>query len=501
MSELPALGQEIAHPFYGKGTVIRHVRGGRYLMVSFGSGVPYQIRPEELAPPEPVTRMARIEPPAPAPRAVEPEKPARPVVVPARPRDVPQTDSQAMKVLEALRVGVVPSQWIESYTVARELELALVDGDLAEAQQQGSARVFLGDYGTGKTHLLESIEQRALAANFLTARLILDDDEVSPAHPKRVYRSLVNHLRYPDQPWGRGLRPLFDRLLEGPKKSMPELNPDKPDYHRYLSPTLLYYRELKDDPLSEALMDWVEGHPSESNLELEPELRRVSGLRGLRLYALMDYRPWAHLYAYMVGGLAVWARRAGYAGLTVLFDEAEFYALLSAAGRDFADLVFGYYASAAMGTERVRFDLETAKRGGHAIHRSFPPRYAPVQPLYCVFAMTEDPAGVGALSRLLPGDRLNRIRSLGLEDYQELCRRLVEIYRLAYPDFTVGAEVQRPLGQVVYLGVDRGVFENPRQVLKFILEMLDISRLCRDRIPDYVKEVLAHLRGEAEVEA
>jgi hypothetical protein len=110
--------------------------------------------------------------------------------------------------------------------------------------------------------------------------------------------------------------------------------------------------------------------------------------------------------------------------------------------------------------------------------------------------MTEDPAGVGALSRLLPADRLNRIRALGLEDYQELCRRLVEIYKLAYPDFTVGAEVQRPLGQVVYIGVDRGVFENPRQVLKFILEMLDISRLCRDRIPDYVKEVLAHLRGE-----
>ncbi|MEW6280222.1 MAG: BREX system ATP-binding domain-containing protein [Candidatus Eremiobacterota bacterium] len=498
MSEIPQVGSTLTHPFYGQGTVVRHVRGGRYLMVAFGGNrVPYQIRPEELNPPEPA-------PPPPTPVLVEsarpePPRPAPPLP-PARPRDVPRSAEGALKVLEALRLGVVPSQWIESYTVAREVELQWVDLDLEEAAREGSARVFLGDYGTGKTHLLESIEQRALSQNFLVARLTLDDDEVSAAHPKRVYRALINALRYPDQPWGRGLAPLFDRLLEARKLAV-ELERERPGFHHYLSPTLAYYRELAprsdEAALLEGLMDWIEGHPSESNLELEPQLRRVTGVRGHRLYALMDYRPWAHLYAYLVGGLSVWAERAGYGGLAVLFDEAEFYALLSSASRDFADLVFGYYTSAAMGPRRCRFDLDNAQRGGHSIHRSFPPRYAERQPLYCVFAMTEDPAGVGALARLLEPDRLNRIRPLSLPDYQELCRRLVEIYRLAYPDFTVGAEVQRPMGQVVYSGVERGVFENPRQVLKFILEMLDISRLCRDQVPAYVKEVLTHLRGES----
>jgi len=398
-----------------------------------------------------------------------------------------------LQTLEALRLGVVPRTGPESFTVARDLELSLVDQDLAETPERGAARVFLGDYGTGKTHLLELIEHKALAQNFLCTRVVLDEDEVPPSHPQRVYRALCRGLLYPDsQQSGLGLSRLFERA----QVDSAFLQPGKALYHQYFSPVLEYWRCLEEeDPLKEDLQEWIEGHPSQSNQELEARLRRQTRIRRHRLFALKDYRPWAHLYSYLVGGLAWLARQAGYQGLVVLFDEAEFYALLNATGKEFADLVFGYYATAALGEERSRFSLERAKRGGQAIHRSFPPLYQSQQPLYCVFALTEDPSGVGALRAVVGEERLQRLTSLGLRDYQDLCLKVVDLYRHTYSDCKVGPEVQKPMGQVVYRGVERGVLGNPRQVLKFVMEMLDFSRLRKEEIAEFVAEVIELLRG------
>jgi len=183
----------------------------------------------------------------------------------------------------------------------------------------------------------------------------------------------------------------------------------------------------------------------------------------------------------------------GYAGLTVLFDEAEFYSLLSTQEREFANLLFGYYATAALGPEQVRFDVDGAARGGHPVHRSFPPLFDYPQGIYCVFAMTEDPQGLRALQGIMAESRFARLTHLSLEHFQELCRRVLELYRRTYPSFTAAGQVEMPMGEVVYEGVRKGRFENPRQVLKFVVELLDYSRLCRDDIPEYVREIRRHI--------
>lgn len=463
------VGQTVEHPTHGSGEVIRLVRGGRYLMVKFAEGITWQVKPAEVA-------LGPV--------------PTQPVAVQVK----PEPDNTVLQILEALRLGVVPSAGSQLTTVGRERELAMIRDDLADAERGGSARVLLGDYGTGKTHMLECTEALAHERNFITTRVVLDDEEVSPSHPKRVYRELVRRLHYPDKLGVTGLEPLLEAAAELPGF----LSPSSPHYHRYLSPAVAYHRELRPGtPLRAELLDWLEGHPGISNLELEKSLRAETRLRSQRLYALMDFRPWAHLYAYLVGGISWLARQVGYTGLAILFDEAEFYALLNSSGKEFAEVLFGYYAAAALGRERVEFDLDAAPRGGHAVHRGFPPIYSEgQQPIYCLFAMTEDPLGVNLLKRILGEERIVPLVPLGLEDYQELCRRVVDLYKRAYPDFTVGAEVQNPMGQVVYRGVERGVFGNPRQVLKFVMDLLDYSRLRRDQIGDYIKEVMARLRGE-----
>lgn len=399
-----------------------------------------------------------------------------------------------LQTLEALRLGVVPRQEPEQLTVARDTELELIAQDLRETPERGAARVFLGDYGTGKTHLLELLEHQAIAQGFLVSRVVLDEEEVPPSHPQRVYRALCRGLRYPDSQ-AQGLELLLDKCLQSnlPAKFF---QAGSPLYHHYFSPVLQYWKALDgEDPLREELQEWIEGQPSQSSQELEGRLRQRTRVRGQRLFALKDYRPWAHIYGYLVGGLAWLAQKAGYQGLVVLFDEAEFYALLNSTGKEFADLVFGYYTTAALGEERSRFSLDRAKRGGQAIHRSFPPIYQVNQPLYCAFALTEDPWGVGALRNLVGEERLHRLTPLKLSDYQALCLKVVELYRQTYSDCKVGNEVQNPMGQVVYRGVERGVLSNPRQVLKFVMEMLDFSRLRRSEVGEFVAEVMELLRS------
>lgn len=464
---------EVRHPTYGKGVPLRSVRGGRYWLVHFeGRKVAWQVRASELE----------------WPRKKKPK---------ARPKKEIERSNQelgpTLQLLEALRLGVVPPGGAELYTVGRDLELSMLRSDLDKAEGGGAARVILGDYGTGKTHLLEVLEHLALERNFAVARVVLDEDEVAPSQPRRVYRELTRNLRLPDQD-ERGLEPLFSRAL--PELGTEFWDPEHPLYHRYLSPALAYYRELSEEQSHEraALLDYIGGHASLNNQDLEKLLRKATGLRKQRLFALMDYRPWAHLYAYLLGGLAYLVRQAGYRGLAVLFDEAEFYALLNRAGREFADLLFGYYVCAAVGEENCKFSLEEAKRGGHAVHRSFPPLYQPEQHLYCVFAMTDDPKGLGALEKILGPDQFACLSPLRLEDYQVLCSRVLELYQQAYPELEVGAAVENPMGEVVYQGVQTQALENPRQVLKFVMELLDFSRLRQDRIPAYVKEVLSYLR-------
>lgn len=397
-------------------------------------------------------------------------------------------DADSLRILEALRLGVVPRSQNSRFTVGRDNEFSVLREDLDDAAKMGSARVFLGDYGCGKTHMLECIEEEALSRGFLTSRVILDAERIPPSQPKRVYTELVRRLRFPDVDGQPGLETLIEKAVD--KLPAGFLKPGHELYHAYLSPIISCLKVLEDEGLRRQALDWLEGHSDIGSQELQADLRKATKLP-IRLYALKDFRPWAHLYSYLVGGLAYLAQRAGYKGLVVLFDEAEFYALLRGSNRDFADLLFGYYAAAALGPERSHFDVRNAKKGGHEIHRSFQPGYRDQVPLYCAFAMTEDPWGVIALKRVVGEGRMHRLNPLGLQHYQELSARVVDIYKAAYPEFKAADTVQNPMGQVLYRGVENGRLENPRQVLKFILEMLDVSRLARHQIGAYVEEVVA----------
>jgi hypothetical protein len=504
-------GSKIVHPMLGSGTVRRLHRDGRALMVHFDSHprLLLEVKRREVqlarqagdshatsgteAPKAGKQRPASSRAPrdGDARSAVE-RRPFR------RPMDRADVDEKASdgaaRTLEALRLGVVPSADLRPSSVGRDTELMLVGRDLAEADSSGAARVFLGDYGTGKTHLLELIEYEALAKGFLVGRATLDAQYVQPNKPMRVYRQLVSSLRYPNGNGvaGSGLEPLMRRAT-GERTLIEALENGKSPLsnHLYLRPALHYFKELLDldDPVPRALLlDWLSGQRPEGNQELDATVRKL-GRRGPTIYSLKDFQPWAHVYAYLLGGISVLARGLGYRGLVLLIDEAENYDLLGSAARVFADSLFRCLVLAALGTEKVLYPESSVIKGGFGPQRRLPLIFRRPQHLYLVFAMTPSTVGEQFLRRLVAPERLTELAPLTLDDYQELSQRLSALVQTAYPEIRLPERMSRPLAEILWAMLRREHIQSPREATKLTVEFLDLIRLRPQGLGTFLEDI------------
>ncbi|MDX9723191.1 MAG: DUF2791 family P-loop domain-containing protein [Myxococcota bacterium] len=435
--------------------------------------------------------------------------------------------AEAALTLEAMRLGVVPSTRVEAYTVGRDEEMAAIAADLGRVEADGGAvRVFLGDYGTGKTHLLEIAQLSALARGHLCARVVLDPSETSPSQPKRVFRAAMRSLRYPDrsESSGLGLRPLLQQAIDNdealaafdvkPAKGRSTEQRLEQGYHLYLSPALSYFKTLSRplsrpprkvdeaqreswlEQQSNLLFEWLEGHPTVSNQLIDEELHKLPGHHP-KIYSLLDYRPWSRIYGYLLSGIARLARAVGYQGLTVLLDEAEFYALLSPQNRAFARFLFKAWSAAAIGgeVEKLSLDEEGREVGGYGIQRELPVQYHPRSGLYLILAMTPTADGLAALEGAIPPDAISSLVRLEPIDYVNLVRRVFEFYASARPDWVLPAALLTPLTEVVRGLLQTGVLANPRHAMKFIIDFIDVVHYYPDRVLELIRGLQQTLVG------
>jgi len=89
---------------------------------------------------------------------------------------------RARQTLEALRLGIVPVQDVETLTIGLEAERVSLDRALARSRERGGdALAVIGDYGFGKSHFVELAARRALRENCLAAVASLDLVEAPPS--------------------------------------------------------------------------------------------------------------------------------------------------------------------------------------------------------------------------------------------------------------------------------------------------------------------------------
>lgn len=120
---------------------------------------------------------------------------------------------QARSIIEELRKGSVPADYVPFFTVGRDNWLTFIEDDLAHYIAEGGAKVrFLhGDYGDGKTHFMSIIRHIALQQGFAVSFIVLTREV--PIHKfEAVYQTVVQQLRGNFE--GVGIRNLLNQWLD-----------------------------------------------------------------------------------------------------------------------------------------------------------------------------------------------------------------------------------------------------------------------------------------------
>jgi len=276
------LEHEVHHPQYGRGIVKQTRHKGFEILVAFEDGLTRWVRLDELTETG-ITQITKSLVPAPSVLSYEHLK--------------------SRRMIEAFRLGIVLYDCVEKFTFGRDSEAKKIMNWLNSPNE--SNFLIIGEYGTGKTHLLHYALGNALQNGFAIAWVEMDPNEAPFYKPKRVYNHLIKNFKYRDTQTGqlKGFRDFLKcALAAGVFQN-----------HIYFK----YLIKRKD----EIFWEWVEG--SESSLRPRKWIENYWDYYQF-LPGLYDYSTAANIYCYLLSSLG-WAAKQvlGLQGLLLVFDEAE----------------------------------------------------------------------------------------------------------------------------------------------------------------------------------
>ena len=450
---LDVLGKVVEHPQFGRGQIVALYRNGTEWMVRFESGLRFR-RPRREFVGQQEVQLA----------------PAAPLPLPNVP-PMTRTQFDARQLLEALRVGVAPVQYIEELTIGLEEERSRLNDALNRAHQQGGAvQAVVGDYGFGKSHIVELCARDALNRNFLVATTSLDLYEL-PAHRAfAIYASLMRSLRYPDTD-EQGLGPLFEAAV-----AMPQIREQLPDL-----------TSVNADPLAvglEALANLSSSRQRKAWLQWLMGGRRLQSMnkatpRGIRFPSIYRVGHNARQIAYMLSGVSVLARLAGYSGLCVLLDEAESYSLLLPYQRPKASLFFSAVIYAALQERQSHFQTEDFPQHRW---RDYPLAYDDRQGLFFLFTVTHSDKRMPVDAWLDPDQILTLEPHHSPQEIGQYLEQVMGYHAQAY-GYEIGErqrQIRRGAAEHMALGM-RSNRLSIRGVVRLGVELFDLLYLY----PDY----------------
>jgi hypothetical protein len=427
--------QVIVHPQHGHGTVLATRHGGFELQVQFDHGqrVRWVRRDQVQAPVSPATT-------APA----------------ASPRQTAYPCSSARRIIEALRMGIVPEDCVDDFTFGRNAETARIHQWLNDPNE--STLLLVGGYGAGKTHLLNYVRSYALQHGFAVGFVEMDAQETPFSKPRRVYSHLVQSLR-------------FRTGAASPAQ----------DFQAFLKTALSsgllrkhhYFGHLYGQAHEDMLWEWIEAR--ETAIRPWAVKKRFTNLP-----ALYDHSTAANIFCYLLSTLGWTACQPtlGLNGLVLIFDEAEtLYARSSYVARERSYNFLEALIATARGDAHLRqapwqsgFD-----HSGHAYDIPF--LYAVPSGLKLLFAFTAPDD--------LYSNELSALKPLTLEPLDDAARdamlaAVCDLYAQAYA--LVPASVH-PNSIRDYVDVD----DYPtRLLIKGAVEALDLLRFHAAADPDEV---------------
>ena len=248
---------------------------------------------------------------------------------------IPKRIAQAL--INSLKGGVVPRVGLQYVAVGRKDEIDALLRDVEIVADGGASfRFIVGQYGSGKSFLLQTIRNYVMAKNFVVV-----DADLSPERRLQgtrgqglaTYKELIRNMSTKTKPEGGALSLILDRWISSVQQEvmvssgLGATNPGLPklvekrisaviyslnemvhgfDFARLL--TLYYEAHINgDDALKAKVLKWFRGeYPTKS------EARQELGVN----IVITDDDWYEYLKLF-----AAFLKQAGYAGMLVLIDE------------------------------------------------------------------------------------------------------------------------------------------------------------------------------------
>ena len=246
-----------------------------------------------------------------------------PVLVSAPVRD--SIDLAFRQSFEAVNLGVVPSDpdQLIKLTIGGDQISGEIRSILDEAPRRGACRIFMGYYGSGKSHHLKLVKAIALREGWVTASIELDPKAADPAKPFSVYQELITGLDFPMRSDGSRNEDFFDLIKEIRDRWMDVRS------LKYLKASqwfgsgieaLQYLAHRRDDPEYVSAVNWLAGQ-----VKLISAIRSVTWREGFRgkIPTMPQTKDTGLIYAFHLVVLHEILKALGYRGLALIIDEAE----------------------------------------------------------------------------------------------------------------------------------------------------------------------------------
>lgn len=226
---------------------------------------------------------------------------------------------------EAVNLGVVPSNpdQLIKLTIGGDQISADVRRMLDDAPKSGASRIFMGYYGSGKSHHLRLVRAIALSEGWVTASIELDPKSADPAKPFSVYQELISGMEFPTRSDGSRNEDFFDLIKEVRDNWMTVRS------LKYLKASewfgngieaLQFLAHRRDDPEYVSAVNWLAGQ-----VKLISAIRKVTWREGYRgkIPTMPQTKDTGVIYAFHLVVLHEVLKALGYRGLALIIDEAE----------------------------------------------------------------------------------------------------------------------------------------------------------------------------------
>ncbi|PKM95513.1 MAG: hypothetical protein CVU84_05450 [Firmicutes bacterium HGW-Firmicutes-1] len=231
---------------------------------------------------------------------------------------------QTPKILNALRMGVIPDTVLDELIVGRTQELEELTYLLEGIKNDGfSAVKFIkGEYGTGKSFMLNYLKQKALSEGFVVASLSITGG-FNFSKFDGLYTAIMSNLEIKSDHLSKGtsFEEIFESWLKNIKKEK-EINSATKDiygviatlndYNNAFAMVLLTYIRAKinnDYELSNIAASWIKGDKNVSY-----ELKKRLNVKGS-----VDIENAINVFRGFISLLTL----IGYTGIMVFVDELE----------------------------------------------------------------------------------------------------------------------------------------------------------------------------------